>query len=247
MLIGHSMGGLLARAALAQYAIRGAERIRQFIGIGAPHGGSMAAVQALRATYPVVCRLAAIDRQHDADTLTMNVFRCFLSLYQMLPTETPDLDLFESPTGPRAGARPDPTLLQLARGFSPQLAPADTRFISIVGTGQRTVTGLERRDQQFRYEISSAGDGTVAAVRATLPGAPRLFPALRAQRAAAQPDRRRGVDRSDAERAYPPTAPRASAARAGTSRVSDRRGDRAVSLIERSTGTNSAPASAGAI
>lgn len=168
VLIGHSMGGLLARAALAQYG-SGAERIRQFIGIGAPHGGSMAAVQALRATYPVVCRLAAIDQQHDADTLTMNVFRYFLSLYQMLPTETPDLNLYEIANWPGAGNGPDPTLLQLARGFSPQLAPGDTRFISIVGTGQRTVTGLERQDQQFRYEITSAGDGTVAAVRATLP------------------------------------------------------------------------------
>ena len=62
-LVGHSMGGLLARAALAQYAIRrprdasAADRT-----LGTPHGGSIGAVQALRATYPALLRLAAMDR-----------------------------------------------------------------------------------------------------------------------------------------------------------------------------------------
>jgi pimeloyl-ACP methyl ester carboxylesterase len=171
-LIGHSMGGLLARAAMASLgADMGAARIRQVIGIGAPHGGSIAAVQALRATYPVVCRLAAIDRQHDAHTLTMNVFRYFLSLYQMLPAESASLNLYNAAAWPAAGCRPDAQLLRLARTFSAQLAQADARYVSIVGTGQRTVTALERQDEQFRYEITSAGDGTVAITRATLPGA----------------------------------------------------------------------------
>ncbi len=48
---------------------------------------------------------------------------------------------------------------------------ADARFISIIGTAQRTVTSLARRAGQFHYEISDAGDGTVAAICATLPGA----------------------------------------------------------------------------
>ena len=172
VLIGHSMGGLLARAALgACDRACGSARIQRVIGIGAPHGGSMAAVQALRATYPVVCRLAAIDRQHDAQTLTMNVFRHFLSLYQMLPPYSATLDLFDPTNWPQAGATPDTALLRQARSFSSQLAPADQRFYSIIGTGQRTVTGLQLKDSQFLYEISSAGDGTVASSRATLPGA----------------------------------------------------------------------------
>ena len=170
VLIGHSMGGLLGRAALAQCGAD-AERIRQVIGIGAPHGGSMAAVQALRATYPVVCRLAAIDQRHDAQTLTTLVFRYFLSLYQMLPAESAALNLYLPDAWPQGGAVPDPALLQAARGFGALLAPADARFVSIIGTGQRTVTALERQDEQFRYQITSAGDGTVAIARATLPGA----------------------------------------------------------------------------
>ncbi|MFI4867907.1 MAG: esterase/lipase family protein [Steroidobacterales bacterium] len=168
-LIGHSMGALLARAALAQYGA-GAERITHLIGLGAPHGGSIAAVQALRATYPIIGRLAAIDRVHDAESLTRLAFRGFLSLYQLLPAAHPTLDLFDPDCWPASGARPDPALLRSARGFAGQLAAPDARFVSIVGSGQRTVTGIERRGAQFRYRVSSAGDGTVASSSATLPG-----------------------------------------------------------------------------
>jgi len=184
-LIGHSMGALVARAAIASYGSRaGAERITRLIGLGAPHGGSIAAVQALRASYPIVGRLAAIDRIHDAERLTRLAFRGFVSLYQLLPTTSAGvaasatasasaaLDLFDPGVWPQGGARPYPALLRDARHFGSQLAPPDARFVSIVGTGQRTVTGVERRGQQFRYQISSAGDGTVACARATLPGVP---------------------------------------------------------------------------
>ncbi|MFI4866221.1 MAG: esterase/lipase family protein [Steroidobacterales bacterium] len=170
-LIGHSMGALLARAALARYGnSAGAERITRVIGIGAPHGGSIAAVQALRSTSPIVGRLAAIDRLHDAETLTRLAFRGFMSLYQLLPAASTTLDLYDPGIWPRAGARPDPALLRAARAFGGQLAAPDQRFFSIVGTGQRTVTGIERHGQQFRYQVSSAGDGTVASGCATLPG-----------------------------------------------------------------------------
>jgi len=184
-LIGHSMGALVARAAIAGYGQRpGADRITRLIGLGAPHGGSIAAVQALRASYPIVGRLAAIDRIHDADSLTRRAFRGFMSLYQLLPnliagtganvrgsaTGSATLDLFDPRAWPQTGARPDPRLLRAARHFGSQLAPPDARFVSIVGTGQRTVTAVARLGPQFRYQISSAGDGTVACACATLPG-----------------------------------------------------------------------------
>jgi pimeloyl-ACP methyl ester carboxylesterase len=168
-LIGHSMGALLARAALAHYGA-GTARITRLIGMGAPHGGSIAAVQALRATYPIVGRLAAMDRVHDAQALTRLAFRGFMSLYQLLPAASGTLDLFDPQSWPRTGARPHAVLLRAARGFGRHLAAPDQRFISIVGTGQRTVTGIERRGAQFRYQVSSAGDGTVACACATLPG-----------------------------------------------------------------------------
>ncbi len=69
------MGGLLARAALAHCAADAAgARVTHVVGLGAPHGGSLAAVQALRGTCPVVCRLAAIDPKHSAEDLSRDVF-----------------------------------------------------------------------------------------------------------------------------------------------------------------------------
>lgn len=174
-LVGHSMGALLARAALFHCAAGDtAARITHVVGLGAPHGGSLAAVQALRGSYPVVFRLAALDPRHDAEQLSREVFGTFMSVYQLLPEGSGRLDFFNPRCWP-PGAGPDPALLAAARGFRSQLASADARFISIIGTGQRTVTGLARRGGQFHYEISAAGDGTVAAVHATLPGARNYY------------------------------------------------------------------------
>lgn len=175
-LIGHSMGGLLARVTLSQLAEDPTvARITRIIGLGTPHGGSIGAVQAVRATYPVVFRLAAVDPLHDAEQLSRNVFGTFPSVYQLLPGDTGDLDLFDPAAWPRRGAQPHEAPLAAARVFSSQLAPADARFVSIIGAGQRTATALERRGGQFHYQISAAGDGTVSVLRATLPGARNYY------------------------------------------------------------------------
>jgi len=144
-LIGHSMGGLLARAAMAHAS----ERITRLIGLGTPHHGAMAAVQALRATYPIVCRLAAIDTRHDAEALCREVFHSFASIYQLLPTQAGTLDLLDPRCWPGRGVQPDAAQLLAARGFRACLATPDERYVSIIGTGQRTVTGLTRRGGQF--------------------------------------------------------------------------------------------------
>ena len=170
-LIGHSMGGLVARAALGACEAHTARRIGWLIGVGTPHGGSIGAVQALRATYPVVLRLAALDPRHSARTLSERVFHSFPSLYQMLPPIVDGLDLHQPRSWPSNGLRPAPRMLAAARRVADSLPPADARFVSIVGTSRRTVTGLFRVRGQFHYEVSNAGDGTVPAARATLHGA----------------------------------------------------------------------------
>jgi len=170
-LVGHSMGGLLARAVLNHCSRRTRQRIVKLIGIGAPYGGAIGAAQVLRATYPVLLRLAAIDRFNKPETLSAT-FRAFASLYQMLPSaQLGSLNLFASSGWPRRGPGPDPVLLATARRFLAALPAADERYVAIVGTGQRTVTGIERRGAQFRYEVSAAGDGTVATAAAALAGA----------------------------------------------------------------------------
>ncbi|HEV7433186.1 MAG TPA: hypothetical protein VGN77_09085, partial [Steroidobacteraceae bacterium] len=135
-IVAHSMGGLIARGALR---LPGFERVRRLITLGVPHTGSFGAVQAIRGTYPVVRRLAALDRHHDAEWLATRVFGTFPSIYQLLPDRTLSsaADLFEVGHWPRSGPQPDPQLLQDAREFVGTLAACDARCIAISGTHQR--------------------------------------------------------------------------------------------------------------
>jgi hypothetical protein len=169
-IVAHSMGGLVARAALQAGA---GARVVRLITVATPHAGSFAPLQALRGTYPVVRRLAALDLRHDAAQLAGGIFNGFPSLYEMLPTAAAgcDLDIFDAGNWPPGNPAPDATLLRAARALAGELAPADARCIAIVGVGQRTVIGLARADGDFVYAVSGDGDGTVPARSAALPGA----------------------------------------------------------------------------
>jgi hypothetical protein len=173
-IVGHSMGGLVARAALTHAA---GSRVSQLIMLGTPNAGSLAAVQALRGTYSVVRKIAMIDLRHDAEYLARQVFSSFPGLHEMLPASrsVSDLDLFDAGSWPASGPRPDPALLRAASGLEQRLAPADSRFTMVVGCNRTTATGVALRDEgaesDFEYEYSLQGDGTVPIELARLPGA----------------------------------------------------------------------------
>ena len=168
MIVAHSMGGLVAHASLA---LPGMERVQRMVSLGVPHGGSYGALQALRGTYPVVRRLAALDQRHDAETLAAQVFGSFPSLYELLPpaaATAPDLHL--AANWPLSGPRPNLELLQNSRDFFAGLPASDERHCAIVGRGQRTVTSIRCDSEDFHYQVCSAGDGTVAFDSARLEG-----------------------------------------------------------------------------
>ena len=173
-IVAHSMGGLLARSALGE---PGLERVRRLITLGAPHGGSYGAVQALRGTYPVVRRLAALDQHYDADFLSASVFSTFPSIHQSLPSHGGSATdtLFAIDHWPSCAPRPSARLLQDAQAFVSALPPTDARCITISGTHQRTVTNLRLVNDEFHYQVSDAGDGTVPLERAQLPGCDNYF------------------------------------------------------------------------
>jgi PGAP1-like protein len=173
-LVAHSMGGLIARRAMQA---PGLARVRRLVTLGTPHGGSYGAVQAIRGTYPVVRRLAALDRLHDADFLAAQVFSTFPSLYQMVPPPgpAPGADLFDAAHWPQSGPRPDPQLLDAGRAFASALPATEPRCIAICGTLQRTVTGLRLERDEFCYQVSDAGDGTVPLASAQLSGSDNYY------------------------------------------------------------------------
>jgi pimeloyl-ACP methyl ester carboxylesterase len=173
-IVAHSMGGLVSRAAAV---LPGAERVERVLLLGSPNYGSFATIQALRGTYAVVRKLARLAGDSSAEFLSGEIFNTFPSLYQMLPAAScsDGTDLFDASSWPRTGPQPDPALLESARTVQSTLAHPDTRFASIVGIGQETVTAVRRRADDFVYTITRHGDGTVPAISAALPGAPTHY------------------------------------------------------------------------
>src|SRR5439155_1744281 len=91
-IVAHSLGGLVARAALA---LAGTGNVERLVLLGTPHCGSFAAVQALRGTYAVVRKVARLAGQASAECLAAEVFSSFPSLYELLPAGGGATDLFD--------------------------------------------------------------------------------------------------------------------------------------------------------
>jgi hypothetical protein len=170
MIVAHSMGGLVSRAALTQPGLANVERL---VLLGTPNFGSFAPLQALRGTYAVVRKISSLVSTGTPETLAGKVFSSFPSLYQMLPSARCNgcADLFDPAEWPRTGPKPNRALLRGARDIQNKLVQADERICVVVGVGQETVTAVVRRKDDFVYTITRHGDGTVPAVSAGLPGA----------------------------------------------------------------------------
>jgi pimeloyl-ACP methyl ester carboxylesterase len=168
-IVAHSMGGLVARAALA---LAGTGNVERLVLLGTPHCGSFAAVQAVRGTYAVVRKVARLAGEASAESLAAEVFSTFPSLYDLLPVAAggSGTDLFDARAWPASGPQPRAALMQAALAARQRLAPPDERFVSIVGVGQETVTAVTRRNDDFVYTLTRHGDGTVPATSAALAG-----------------------------------------------------------------------------
>ncbi|HET7810759.1 MAG TPA: alpha/beta fold hydrolase [Steroidobacteraceae bacterium] len=173
-LVGHSMGGLVARAALTHAA---GARVSRVVLLGTPNYGSLAAVQALRGTYSVVRKLGMLDLRHDAEYLAQEVFASFPGLHELLPSKqrVGARDLFAAEAWPAEGPRPDAALLRAAAGLPQRLAPADGRFTCVIGCNRITATRVALRDRDFEYEYTLRGDGTVPMELAKLEGADNRY------------------------------------------------------------------------
>ncbi len=173
VIVAHSMGGLVARSALALLPKRA---VRRLVLAGTPNQGTYAAVQALCGTYPSVRRIAMLDLKHSAEMLARKVFGTFPGLYQLLPPRDPKagVDIHDPGRWSRA-VRPDPALLARAALERVPMAPPDERFRQILGIGQQTIVGIYAARGGFGYELANAGDGTVPLSSATLKGVPAWY------------------------------------------------------------------------
>jgi pimeloyl-ACP methyl ester carboxylesterase len=172
LVVAHSMGGLVARIAL------GADRngrIARLVQLGAPNAGSFAPLQALRAVYPTVRKIAALDPAHSAEELARRVFLTLPGLCQMLPgrlaAHPAEPDFLDPASWPADDLRPDPKLLARARIVRERMPPADERCTVIAGIGQETVVCARPSAGSLEYGLRCDGDGTVPLARAAWQGA----------------------------------------------------------------------------
>jgi len=174
MLVGHSLGGLVARLALGRQRT---ERITRVVQLGAPNHGSFAPVLALRGVYPTVRKLAAIDRRHTAEDLARIVFRTLPALHELLPDPelTGGADLFDATSWPDDPLRPDPQQLLAARQERARWPGSDDRCLVIAGMRQDTVTSLLSTGDEFDFGLTPQGDGTVPLALAVRPGEPAWY------------------------------------------------------------------------
>jgi pimeloyl-ACP methyl ester carboxylesterase len=174
LIVAHSMGGLVARIALGRDRD---QRIQKLVQLGAPNQGSFAPVQALRAAYPTVRKIASLDPRNSAEELARTVFLTLPGLYQMLPSPpSPDEpDLFDASQWPDDGLTPDAKMLDRALKVRERMPAADGRCAIIVGTNQETVTSVRMCGDGFEYSIRRDGDGTVPLARALWQGADTWF------------------------------------------------------------------------
>ena len=170
VLVAHSMGALVARIAIKRLPKRS---VRRLIMLGAPNGGSLAPVLALRGTYPFVQKLSRLDLEHSPDYLATEVFSGFPGLYHMLPPHRDSysaVDLLDPSSWPSDGVRPRPELLARVAQARAGMAEPDARMVQIVGVNRQTVVSVRRTPAGFEYGSTPHGDGTVPLAMAQVPG-----------------------------------------------------------------------------
>ena len=168
-LVAHSMGGLVARAAMASPA---GAKVKRLIMLGTPNYGSYAVLQSLRGTFDVVRSLCKVDRQHTPLQLAGDVFATFPGLHEMIPGKCETVNLYDAAAWPGSEPHACAERLSGVKKVLDKLAPADQRFYLIAGVNQQTTVGVRIEGGEFTYDYSPDGDGTVPLASARLEGIP---------------------------------------------------------------------------
>ncbi len=171
-LVAHSMGGLVARGALAANP----KKLGRIVMLGTPNHGSFSPVQAFRGTHSIVRKVDFLDPFHSSEELARDVFGTFPGLLEMIPRpEMFGIDLFETAAWPESGVHPQQAMLRRAREVQAALPAAHDDLYLVVGVDQKTVISADVQDGEFVYRVSTDGDGTVPRISAMIEGARRTF------------------------------------------------------------------------
>jgi pimeloyl-ACP methyl ester carboxylesterase len=168
--VAHSMGGLVTRAALR----KNPKQLGRVVTLGTPNYGSYSPVQAFRGVHSIVQKIAAVDVFHNQADLA-EIFGTFRGLLEMIPKRTlRPSNLFDLQSWPKEGMRPDQKLLRAADAAQQALPEPNDKFYLIVGLDNETVVDarLNETRNEFLYDLSTDGDGTVPLDLARVDGRP---------------------------------------------------------------------------
>ncbi|MEO1474462.1 MAG: alpha/beta fold hydrolase, partial [Pseudomonadota bacterium] len=174
-LIGHSMGGLIARAMAAEDVARSI--ISKVITIATPNWGSFSPVQVFTLQHGLLDKFARfVDFRHSAEDLVQNFFRHFDGLVGMLPSpQKRSSNFFDTATWPHGVPRPLKRTLVAAYNAQTALPPPDERFTQIIGVGEETIIDARPGGDGFVFSTSQDGDGTVPRDLAEMGAVARLY------------------------------------------------------------------------
>lgn len=158
-IVAHSMGGLVARAALPTMS----NRVERIVQLASPNYGSFSPVVTMRGQNEFVNKILAFDGSTTVTKLISETVSTFQGLYEMIPAPSrfSTFNLFDSGLWPASPTINTAALLQ-AKSAIEQLPGPDKRFVLIAGNNQETVTGMTVDPSgEFRFTTTTAGDGTV--------------------------------------------------------------------------------------
>jgi len=166
-LVGHSLGGLVARSYLQQFPAR-AGRVQRFIMLGTPNYGSFAIPVLYNGLNEVMQMVALLDQQHFMPEL-LQFAKTFVSTYQMLPFlgKSGDAARLMDPAA-YGDLNPLPQRFENAKGFQKEISAANplpaAKMTYIAGFGFKTPDGIadwNKLQSWNGYTQTLAGDGTV--------------------------------------------------------------------------------------
>lgn len=158
-IVAHSMGGLVARAALPTLS----SRVQRIVQLATPNYGSFSPVVTMRGQNEFVNKILAFDTGTSVTDLLSNTVSTFQGLYELMPSPArfSAVKLFDPSVWPAAPSI-NPAALLKARSAIEQLPGPDQRFVLIAGNNQETVTGMTVDSSgEFRFTTTTSGDGTV--------------------------------------------------------------------------------------
>jgi pimeloyl-ACP methyl ester carboxylesterase len=170
-LVAHSMGGLVARAALLEKT----KSIGRIVMLGTPNFGSFSPIQAFRGVHAIVRKVDFIDPFHSGAELA-GIFGTFPGLSEMIPSpQKYPADFFQLSSWPNDGPRPTQAMLTASAKVQARLPAEHDELFVIAGVGQETTVDAKVQGGEFVYTMSTEGDGTVPLQCALLPTAKRTY------------------------------------------------------------------------